>query len=308
MYGYSGLPVVGREANVLFLGSPFWCRHLTGLLNEHQLLHAYTWKNAIRWILSRNKSVCLVGLGPPDTYKRFVYHSAAYLMQKVGIISKRVIYWIGSDVSRLKAHSRFVAGCSNIAGSSWLADEVRGNGYICEERLFPVELPVTGALPFPDSERLQVLCYVPDAHHDLHGSSEIRALVEYFSDIEFTVIGGDGTWWPESPANVRFLGWVDDQLGCLANAHVVLRRTAHDSLSAFVREGLVAGRHVIFTYDVPGVIHVGRGNIESLLERMNDLNTRFVEQRLAPSSLDPEMRDWLTDTDSQLRALSKDYG
>jgi hypothetical protein len=298
---------VGKKANVLFLGSPYWCRHLVGLLNEHQFLRAYTWKNTIRWITSRNKSVCLVGLGPPDTYKRFLYHGAAYVMQRLGIIRKRVIYWIGSDVIRLKANSRFVAGCLNIAGSSWLAEEVRDNGYTCEERLFPVELPVSGALPFPESKRLQVLCYVPDEHHYLHGSDEICALVEHFSSVEFTVIGGDGTWWPDSPANIRFLGWVDDPVGYLAGAHVVLRRTAHDSLSAFVREGLVAGRHVIFTYKVPGVIHVERGDITSLLARVDELNTRFAEQRLVQISVDPRIRGWLSDTDAQLEALSRDY-
>lgn len=307
MHGYSGLPVVGKKANVLFLGSPFWCRYLAGLLNEHQLLRAYTWKNTLRWITSRNKSVCLVGLGAPDTYKRFLYHVSAYLMQRLGIIRKRVLYWIGSDVTRLKPHSRFVAGCSNIAGSSWLAEEVRDHGYVCAERVFPVELPVSGVLPLPQSKTLQVLCYVPDAHHDLHGSSEISALVQHFPGVEFTVIGGDGTWWPNSPGNIRFLGWVDDAVGYLAGAHIVLRRTAHDSLSAFVREGLVAGRHVIFTYDVPGVIFVERGDITSLLARMGELKTRFAEQRLVHSNLDPKIRHWLSDTDAQLRALSRDY-
>lgn len=308
MRGYSGLPVVERKASVLFLGSPFWCRHLAGLLNERQFLHACTWKNTIRWIITRNKSVCLVGLGPPDTYKRFIYHGAAYLMQKAGIINKRVIYWIGSDVSRLKAYSRFVAGCSNIAGSSWLADEVRDKGYICEERLFPIELPVTSALPLPDSKKLQVLCYVPDTHHDLHGSSEIRALVEHFSGIEFTVIGGDGTWWPDSPANIQFLGWVDDLVNCLSEAHVILRRTAHDSFSAFVREALIAGRHAIFTYDVPGATYVKRGDIETLCARMDELNYRFNNQTPIKNELDPKVRHWLMDTESQLQALVEDYG
>jgi hypothetical protein len=307
MHGYSGLPVVGKKANVLFLGSPFWCRHLTGLLNEHQLLRAYTWKNTLRWIVSRNKSVCLVGLGAPDTYKRFLYHVSTYLMQKAGIIKKRLLYWIGSDVTRLKANSRFVASCSNIAGSSWLAEEVRGKGYACEERLFPVKLPVNDVLPFPNSDRLQVLCYVPDAHHDLHGSSEIRFLAEYFVDVDFTIIGGCGGWWPSSPPNVHFLGWVDNLVARFAGAHVVLRRTAHDSLSAFVREALVAGRHVIFTYNFPGATYVERGDIDTLRARMGELNDRFKERMSMRNGLDPEVRNWLMDTQSQLRTLAEDY-
>ena len=154
---------------------------------------------------------------------------------------------------------------------------------------------------------MQVLCYVPDAHHDLHGSSEVRALAELFPGIDFTVIGGSGRWWPDSPDNVHFLGWTNDLVECLGKTHVVLRRTAHDSLSAFVREGLVAGRHVIFTYDIPGVIYVERGDITSLTQRMDELNTRFVEHRLVHNNLDRGVRSWLTDVDSQLRAIAEDY-
>ncbi len=295
------------KANVLYLGSPYWCQYLAGLFNDCQFLHAYTWKNAYRWIISRNKSVCLVGLGAPDTYKRFLYHGMVFLLEEVGIIRKRVIYWIGSDVTRLTGNSRFVAGCLNVAGSSWLANEVCELGYDCQEKLFPVKLPENDEFSFPKTRRLQVLCYIPEAHHELHGSSEIRILAEHFADVDFTVVGGAGRWWPNSPENIRFLGWVDDLADFLAGAHVVLRRTSHDSLSAFVREALVAGRHVIFTYDTPGAIYVKRGDIESLLARMGDLSARLAQRRLAQNDLDPEVRFCLTDTESQLRSLSEVY-
>jgi len=298
---------VNSKANVIFLGSPFWCRHLASLLNEHQLLRAYTWEAAASWIVSRQKSVCLVGLGAPDTYKRFFYHFLAYMLHRFRFIRKRVVYWIGSDVTLLTSNARFVAGCINVAGSAWLAEEVRGKGYACEERLFPIKLPVSEMLPLPETEKLQALCYVPDLHHELHGSAEIRALVEQFSDVEFTVIGGTGRWWTNCPDNIRFTGWTDDSAGYMAAAHVVLRRTAHDSFSAFVREGLVAGRYVIFTYEVPGAIYVKHGDMESLRTRMAEINFRFSQKNLTFNELDPEVRAWLMDSGSQLRALAEDY-
>ena len=296
------------KPNVLFLGSPHWCKHLAALLNKHQYLHAYAQSHALQWLARRNKSICLVGLGPPDTYKRRLFHVFAYMLDKLGIVKHRLIYWIGSDVSRLYPGSRIVAGALNIAGSSWLKDEVRSRGYDCEERLFPIELPVKDILPFPDKKRLQVLCYVPDEHHRLHGSAEIRKLAERLTDADFSIIGGTGAWWPDCPVNVKFLGWVPSIDKYLADAHVLLRRTSHDSLSAFVREGLVSGRQVVFTYDVPGVIWVPSGDTETLVARLEEFSIRAREGRFAHSVLDLQLRNQLLDIRSQLQALARDYG
>ena len=308
MCGYSEWLDVDDKPNVLFLGSPHWCQYLAGLLNRYQYLHAHTPNRTLRWFARRNKSICLVGLGPPDTYKRLLFHVFAYALEKLGVVRHRLIYWIGSDVTRLHAGSRIVTGALNIAGSSWLADEVGSHGYDCRERLFPVELPVRDELPFPDKKRLQVLCYVPDDHHQLHGSAEIRAVAECLADADFTIIGGSGTWWPDCPDNVRFLGWVDSIGQCLADAHVLLRRTSHDSLSAFVREGLVSGRQVVFTYDIPGAIYIPSGDTRALVARMEELSIRAREGRYSHNDLDPELRDRLMDIRSQLQALARDYG
>jgi hypothetical protein len=295
------------EANVLFLGSRYWCSYLAGLLNDGGYLKAYVARDWLRWLRSENRSICLVGLGMPDTYKRFALHFFAYALQKAGFVRRRVIYWIGSDVLRARPGSRIIASGMSIAGSSWLAEEVSDHGYPCAERLFPVRLPPGTARPFPETERLQVLCYVPDASHELHGSGEIRFVAERLPDVDFRIIGGTGEWWPDFTPNVRFTGWTDDVAGCIEKAHLVLRRTAHDSLSAFVREGLVAGRFVIFTYDVPGVIHVGSGKVEALVEVIGRLNRRFARGGLRPRDLEPTVRDRLLDTDSQLLTLASDY-
>jgi hypothetical protein len=90
--------------------------------------------------------------------------------------------------------------------------------------------------------------------HELHGSSELMHLAASWPDVDFKVIGGAGTWCLDRPANLRFVGWVSDISVPIRESHVLLRRTQHDSFSAFVREGIASGRHVIFTYDVPGVI------------------------------------------------------
>lgn len=221
---------------------------------------------------------------------------------------KRVIYWIGSDVLLLQKRSRLVSGAKNIAGSSWLAEEVRGHGYICDERLFPVEMPVTDVLPFPATGRLQVLCYVPDMHHELHGSFEIRSVAEQLPSVDFKIVGGTGVWWASHPVNVSFLGWSDDVVGNLAGAHVLLRRTSHDSFSAFVREGLVAGRHVVFTYDVPGGIFVESGDVSALVHQLKILSDLVQEKKIKGNQINSQLRDCIMDVRTQLRVLAEVYG
>ena len=299
---------MAKAPNVLFIGSPYWCRYLARLMREYGILQAYTGRQVLMWLLRPNKVVCLAGLGPPDTYKRRFYHWLAYLGDLSGIVRKRVIYWIGSDVCRLPPGSTLVRKADNIAGSAWLADEVRAQGYDCVDKLFPVKLPVSEPLPFPDAKRLQVLCYVPDAHHELHGSAEIRAIAQRHPDADFCVAGGVGSWWPEHPPNVRFLGWTNDMAAQIAASHVLLRRTSHDSLSAFVREGLVSGRQVVFTRELPGVIHVEHGDIPLLMQTMQDLREALAADRLSHNDLPSEFRATLVDIRSQLQSLADAYG
>jgi len=89
------------RADVLLVGSPHWCRHLKDVLNQHGGLRCHTIGGAFRWMFAPARSICLVGVGPPDTVKRRVYHVAAFLLQRVHIARLRVLYWIGSDVMRL---------------------------------------------------------------------------------------------------------------------------------------------------------------------------------------------------------------
>jgi hypothetical protein len=294
-------------ASVLFVGSPFWCRYLAGLLNEGGFLDAHVAGGFWRWLGSRRRSICLVGLGMPDTTKRVVYHFGAYLLDKLGLVEHRVVYWIGSDVMRARSGSPVIGSAVNVAGSPWLAEEIRERGYECQTRLFPVRLPSSESFAFPSFSRLQILCYLPDSGHELHGSGEIRAVAARFPDIDFRIVGGRGAWWSKPPDNVRFLGWTDHMVDHLAGCHVLLRRTQHDSFSAFVREGIVAHRYVVFTHAVPGVTHVPYGDLDTLYAVVDDLNRRLKAGGLAPCQQDPGLIAELTDTDSQLRALAHDY-
>jgi hypothetical protein len=295
-------------ADVLLIGSPYWCHNLQGLLNRYGSVRCHTIGAAFRWLRAPARNICLVGVGAPDTGKRYVYHFTAWLLHRLGIAGSRALYWIGSDVMRLRPNDAYVAGCSNIAGSAWIAEEVRGKGYPCVPRLFPVELRSRRDMPFPPAGRLQVLSYVPDVQHELHGSAELTHLVARFPDVDFKVIGGAGTWWPGRPANVEFLGWVSDISLPIGNSHVLLRRTRHDSFSAFVREGIASGRHVIFTYDVPGVTWIRSGDTDALTAELESLRDLCRRGELHPRRQPDELLDSIADVRSQARALADELG
>ena len=142
------------ESSVLYLGSPYWCRYLRDLLSDYAALRGFTARQFGQWITTPRRRVCLVGLGPPDTAKRGVHYAATLLLRGLRMSETTVIYWIGSDVLRLKPGSRAVSRCKNLAGSSWLADEVAALGYPCRPCLFPVRLKHITMSPMPEINRL----------------------------------------------------------------------------------------------------------------------------------------------------------
>jgi hypothetical protein len=158
----------------------------------------------------------------------------------------------------------------------------------------------------PDVQRLQVLCYIPDAYHHVHGSDELMQVAPLCPDIDFQVTGGNGKWWPDPPENVSFTGWSDDMAGLLANSHVLLRRTPHDSFSAFVREGLVSGRHVIFTYDIPGVTFVRSGDTSGLKRALDRFASELQSDTLELNQVPQEFRHRILDTSAQALALANE--
>lgn len=300
--------MTAARADVLLLGSPHWCRHLKDVLGQHGGVRCHTIGGAFRWMFAPARSICLVGVGPPDSVKRRVYHVAAFLLHRLHIARSRVLYWIGSDVMRLLPNQALVSGCRNIAGSSWIAEEVRSKGYDCTHCLFPVELRSRQGVPFPADTKLQVLLYIPDAQHELHGSEELRHLASRLPDIDFKVIGGTGAWWPERPPNVQFVGWVNDISAPIRESHVLLRRTRHDSFSAFVREGIASGRYVFFTYDVPGVIWIRSGDTNALTAELASLRDLLRRGELVPQHPSANVLKLISDVRSQTRALADELG
>lgn len=293
-----------RPASVLFLGSPYWCRYLRDVLGQYAALRGYTSLQIARWPWSRRRRICLVGLGPADTWKRSALHFVARCLFRLRLIETPIVYWIGSDVQRLAPEMPEFDRYRHFAGSDWLAEEVSAQGYSCAELLFPVITDRHDVVPLPDAERLQILCYIPDGVHERHGGSEILDTASRCPSMDFHVIGGTGSWCDNAPLNLSFLGWVEDTPHWMVQSHVVLRRTAHDSFSAFVREGLLLGRHVVFTYSVPGAIHVRANDAVALESVLRELEGQLQRRELQPNIVPQSLRALLADTRAQAETLA----
>jgi hypothetical protein len=273
-------PQIRPKNNLLLLGSPYWSNYLVRLLNERREIRAHRLQELLIWLFKSNKSICLVGIGPPDTWKRWLYYLLADVLYFIRIIKFKAIYWIGTDVTRLKKGNKKVSRFYNFAGSSWLAKEIKDLGYKCDSCLFPVKIDLTEHYPWPETENLTVLCYIPDQAPELHGAEEILYLVKAFPNVRFNVVGGTGAWCKNIFHNLCFLGWCNDVGNKIGESHLLLRRTKHDSFSAFVREGLVADRYVIFTYELTGVIYVKSGDYEGLYREFKRLTELFMNGEL----------------------------
>jgi hypothetical protein len=272
------------KPNLLIIGSPYWSNYLICAFNERSSIRAHGLRSFWVWLTKRNKAVCLVGLGPPDNFKRKAFYLLTNFLFVSRIIKLKAIYWIGTDVTRLKQGCNTISGFYNFAGSPWLAQEISDLGYQCSICYFPVRLDLNENYTWPISDQLTVLCYVPDHAHQLHGSNEILYLAKEFPNVQFNVVGGTGCWCKQSFGNLAFLGWCKDVKSRINESHILLRRTTHDSFSAFVREGLAANRYVIFSYEVPGVIHVKSGDFSVLYHEFSKIATAFELGDLKPKN------------------------
>jgi transposase len=184
----------------------------------------------------------------------------------VGFGGKMVFYWTGSDVQRTlslyrqgesfstrwgRAVSRFLMNrARHCAAAPWLVDELDSIGVSAVCRPFPtpteefeplIHTRDDQALPF------RVLTYIPDHNFENYCGSEMVEVARLLPNVQFAVMGGSGSWCAEPPANIKFLGWTN-AAEQYVQAAVVVRAVRHDALGGTVREALLCGCHVIYTF------------------------------------------------------------
>jgi hypothetical protein len=303
-----GLPYFSRQFPAILQSegweirnySPRWSPDLLAM--AHQLYRcdlAYSW-------------------GGRTTMGKFL--SAARLLGKKNV----VIFWCGSDVLEGQAECRagksdaWVAERVHWAGAPWLAEEVRAMGLKCEYVPITWVPPVERMSPLPKA--FSVLSYLPDTSRvSLYGIDQVREVAQKMPYVRFTIVGLGRGQSLQVPANVVVRHHQPNINQLLRETTVLWRPTRHDGLSFTVLEALAHGRHVIWSYPLPGALlardaATSRAELERLfdLHEANalDVNVRgaeFVARNFSPVKIRDEfLSRWRAIIESPAPSLSGD--
>jgi len=226
---------------------------------------------ALAWELS----ACHIAyqIGGRVTAGRFLW--AAKQLHKRRI----VMHWAGSDtldergfVALGKSDPWVTRKICHWAESDWMVREVQDLGLDCERVPLPsVAIPDQ---PSPLPEKFSVLVHVPSVQLALlYGLDRILEVARSLPHINFELVGLKfGTIW-DAPENLRVYGRIADLSEFYRRATVLWRPVRHDGLSFMVREALGHGRHVLYTYPLPGCVQVyGTEDARSELLRLYELH------------------------------------
>lgn len=239
-----------------------------------------------------------------------------------------VIHWVGSDVlsaanyfnenpQSLKAAKRLI----HWAGAPWLADELKEFGI--EASFMPLPLKSVGVFLSQDPPKLPsrftVLSYLSDQRPRFYGWDYILQLSKDFPEINILIVGAKGEFAKNFPANIKFLGWVNDMYAIYANSTVLIRMTQHDGYGGTVQEALSLGRYAIWTYPFPGAFQARdyfflRKHIEHLynlhqkgLLPLNKEGREYMRQNMDTKMLAAHIQEGLIEV-LKKREQAKFYG
>lgn len=296
---------------ICFVGQAFWVTRLCSLIERHatDLIKPVCapvpddGPGKIRRAIAQCSMVVRVGLRPgAKTVRGFAFDFFFKHFSQVKYKGPLVYIWIGTDVQNaqrdflLGHHTRFFDDAQDavhIAGAPWLKEELSAVGVQSDVLLFPEPLPSDSEiLPLPES--FSLLTYVTDARHELYGGKQIYDAACALPSVRFDVVGGNGSWVKQQLPNLRFHGWVSEMPQFYARATVVLRLVQHDGLGATVKEALVYGRHVIYSYPVPFTQKAEFDNTVQLKSLIETFQRLHETGKLLPNTDGREyaLREW----------------
>lgn len=264
--------------NVVLMGQPFWIERLKRLFDGYRKsgisittvpVSRVPRLSALR-ALAAADVIVRVGFRPGALTARGIAFDLLWTaIARINRSAALVTYWIGSDVLATVRSSgktsplgrRIIEQSEHWAGAPWFVGSLARVGILARSMVFPSELPVAATVALP--ETFKVASYVPNLRPRFYGSDTIIFLANEFPDIDFVIFGGTGEsddWPNQVPPNVRFLGWVDSMSDVYSDVVAVLRLVEHDAIGGSVREALACARHVIYTFDIPHVMHVPFGD------------------------------------------------
>ena len=246
-----------RRRTGVVVGFEYYGRFLAGLVNEHSDSWELSYFGAskldtVRSIFALSASV-LITFGGPSPNAALVE-----MARRRGV--PVIVIWAGTDVIAAQKEPQLLElikrfGFTNLSDGPWLVDELAALGI--DATYVPVTAiePAQTLAPLPQTFR--ILTYLPEPRRAFYGEKIVYAIARAFPQVPFTVVGR-GERSSIAPPNVTFTGHIDSMPSQIDASTVLLRMPQHDGKSMLVLEALARGRHVIWTYDFPGVVHAAR--------------------------------------------------
>ena len=210
-----------------------------------------------------------------------------------------VVHWVGTDVliaadaHRAGRLSEVVArSATHWADAPWLVGELREMGIRSEVVPLPVPGIVEEAPPLPTVFR--VLFYLPvDAFdREVFDMETMLRLPLEMPEVEFVLIPSTAETLPGPlPPNLSTRGWVTDMDALYREISVLARLVSHDGMPFMVLEALSRGRHVVYSYELPGVV-AARG-YDAVREAVAELYEAHRRGELGPNETG---RRWVAET------------
>lgn len=202
------------------------------------------------------------------------------------------VYWIGTDVldtlrdcrerNLTRAFSVSLTHNWHIAGSQRLVDELAEVGIDASHVSIPMARKKV-RYPRPLGRAFKVLTYIPEARPTFYGAQMILAVAQQLPTVHFDVVAGSGHWLRSPAPNLHFHGWQGNMQDWYDEASVVVRMVEHDSVGGTVIEGLLHGRHVIYSYPHEHCTHVTFGDVAGLRDALSHLQKMHEAGCLGPN-------------------------
>jgi glycosyltransferase involved in cell wall biosynthesis len=294
------MATVNGNKGIIIKGTDNWQPVLLNIMDKAginaDVMESFTRRGqSAAWLLSKNSSRYGV-----------IYHlggCSAIFCVLARLKGKRIVsHWIGTDVMRYHGRLNLIRCISvwvhqhfvnlQLADSEVIQEELKRIGIEARlVRLLPQAIVAeVSSLP----EKPVVLSYWDDSRFGFYGGKTVFALARAFPEVKFLIVRASGKGLTEVPANVQFVGPVDNMPEIYRKCTCLIRMPQHDGLSAMVLEAMANGRYVIYNQKCPFTIFAedfdsARKALEEILRKQqpNSAGADYVKKNF---SIDDEAR------------------
>lgn len=283
-------------------------------IDARWVLWPSTWAERIAFVGAMLRSDVMVRVGMPFD---FAGETPRFWLAAVRALPglRGVNYWTGSDVADFVARRasselntaeiEAVALLSHLAAHANLTAELASVSIEAPAITVPSpEHRVPSPLP-PMPDRFRVFTYAPDGERlAFYGGAEVVEAARRLPDVAFDIVGGTGAGLTDVPPNVTFHGWVDSMEEFYAATSVVVRLIEHDAVpGGTVEEGLVFGRHIIYSYPWPDTTHVEFGDVDGLTDALKVMQAAHAAGALEVNNAGRDAMTVFCDRDNRYAQL-----